>query len=65
MSDEITHAYIVERLDALEERLDPLLEAWKDITILGRYARIVGRSIVWTASMVVVVMAAWTIINGG
>ena len=60
-----THADIIARLDSLEKKLEPILETWQDVAALGRSGRIIGRCIMWTAGLVVAVMAAWTAITGG
>lgn len=63
MSDEdgsVSHADLARRLDGIEATLEPIAETWQEMVIIGRYTRIVFRSVVWTAGMVVVVMAAWS-----
>lgn len=62
-NDPISHADLAERLERIEETLEPIAETWQEVVVLGRYTRIVFRSIVWTAGMVVVVMAAWNTVN--
>lgn len=62
---EYSHADIIKRLDQLEEKLAPLFDAWTDVAALGRTGRIVGRAVMWTAAMVVSVMAAYTVLTGG
>ncbi len=61
---EPTHADIVRRLDGIEETLAPIAETWQDVAAAGRIARIIVRSFMWAASMVVIVMAAWANLTG-
>jgi len=64
MENEPTYADIIQRLDQLEEKLEPLLDTWQDVAALGRSGRIIGRAILWSAGVVVGVMAAWSSLNG-
>lgn len=64
MENELTHADIIERLDRLEEKLEPIIFAWQDCTAIGRGFRTAGRGILWVAALVVAVMAAWTAVTG-
>lgn len=57
--DEVTHADLARRLDRIEETLSPIAETWEEVATIGKYTRIVFRSVMWTAGMVVAVMAAW------
>ena len=61
---EPTHADLAERLDRIEKTLEPIADTWEDVAALGRSGRIVGRFILWTAGMVVAVMAAWNQLDG-
>ena len=61
---EPTHADIVKRLDGIEETLAPIAETWEGVVAAGRLTRIIFRSIMWTASLVVIVMAAWANLTG-
>ena len=60
MENELTHADILKRLDILEANLAPIIFTWKELTSLGRGFRIIGRGILWSAGLVVIVMAAKT-----
>lgn len=62
--NEITHAHIVERLEVLEDKLEPLIQTLQDIAVLGRFAGIVSRSVLWVAGLVVAVLAAWSALKG-
>jgi len=61
---ECSYADILKRLDVLEETLEPIINTWQDVAVLGRYTRIVFRSILWMASMVIALLAAWTALKG-
>jgi hypothetical protein len=63
--NELTHADIIRRLDQLEEKLEPMFSAWSNINAMGISLRIVGRGVLWSAGLVVAVMAAYTAVTGG
>ena len=61
---EITHAHIVERLDKLEAKLEPIIETWQDVAALGRSGRILGRFMLWSGGLVVAFLAVRSFLIG-
>jgi len=64
MKNEFTHADIVRRLERIEEVLRPINATWQELATRGRLFGIAGRSVLWTAGLVISVMGAYTLING-
>ena len=57
--DKISHSDIIKRLDTLETKLEPIISTWEDVAGIVRGWSLVARFILWTAGVVVLIMAAW------
>jgi hypothetical protein len=72
MTDEVTHADIIRRLERIEERMEvedkklaPVFESYKDVAALGRSGRLVGRTILWIGGLVGAVMVVLEFMSRG